>query len=68
MSKMHYSVIANLIVIAKEHHPEATDGLEGLTMMLSGAFMQDNPRFRTDLFLAAAEHPSASQYAQQGQK
>ena len=58
MTKTHYEVIASLIVKAKEFHPEATEGLEALTMMLTGAFLQDSPRFRQDIFLAKAEHPS----------
>ena len=62
LSKTDYKVIAQLIVIAKEQHPEATIGLEALTMMLTGAFGQDNPRFRHDLFLTAAEHPQASSF------
>ena len=65
MTKTNYQVIASLIVIAKEHHPEATEGLEALAMMLSGAFQQDNPRFRIDLFLTAAQHPSASNFAKE---
>ena len=62
MTTTNYKVIAQLIVIAKEQHPESTEGLEALTMMLVGAFGQDNPRFRPDLFLTAAEHSSANEY------
>ena len=62
MTKTDYTVIANLIVFAKESNPEATKGLHNLTMMLSGAFGQGNPNFRIDLFLAAAEHPSANEW------
>ena len=62
LTKTNYTVIADIIVMAKEFHPEATNGLETLTMMLVGAFGQDNPNFRIDLFLAAAEHPSANEY------
>lgn len=65
LTKTNYKVIAQLIVEAKNQHPEATEGLEALTMMLSGAFGVDNPKFRIDLFLAAAEHSSASNYARE---
>jgi len=61
LTKTHYEVIAHLIVTAKEYHPEATEGLEVLTMMLVGAFGQDNPRFRQDLFLIKAEHSSTKE-------
>lgn len=62
MTKVDYEVIANLIVIAKEHNSEATKGLDELTMMLTGAFQVNNPRFSTYLFLKAAEHYAASEY------
>lgn len=62
MTRKHYEVIAQLIVTAKQYHPEATEGLEALTMMLTGAFGQDNSAFRSDLFLKAAEHPSVNPY------
>ena len=62
MSKIDYEVIANLIVLAKEYNPEAAKGLNELTMMLSGAFLQSNKRFSTYLFLKASEHPSAGQF------
>ena len=62
MSKIDYQVIANLIVIAKEHNPEALEGLNELTMMLTGAFSVNNPRFSTYLFLKAAEHYAANEY------
>ena len=62
MTKTHYEVIASLIVKAKEFHPESAEGLEALTMMLTGAFLQDSPRFRQDIFLAKAQHPSLSQF------
>jgi hypothetical protein len=64
MTKTNYQVIANLIVKAKEFHPESTEGLETLTMMLTGAFQVDNPLFRMDLFLTAAEHPQVNNYLQ----
>jgi hypothetical protein len=62
MTKTNYEVIANLIVIAKENNPQAIEGLNELTMMLTGAFTVDNPRFSTYLFLKAAEHYAASEY------
>ena len=62
MSKVDYQVIANLIVYAKENNPEAITGLNELTMMLTGAFTVDNPRFSTYLFLKAAEHYAANEY------
>lgn len=65
MSKIDYAVIANLIVIAKEHNPEATNALNELTMMLTGAFGTSNPRFSTYLFLKAAEHYAANDYAKE---
>lgn len=65
MSKMQYEVIAALIVKAKEFHPEATEGLESLTMMLTGAFGTDNSRFRSDLFLTAAQHSSVTPLSQE---
>lgn len=65
MSKMDYEVIAALIVKAKEFHPDATEGLESLTMMLTGAFGASNKRFRSDLFLTAAEHSSVTPLSQE---
>ena len=65
MSKIDYTVIANLIVYAKENNPEAIKGLNELTMMLSGAFGASNPRFSTYLFLKAAEHYAANDYAKE---
>ena len=62
MTKTNYEVIANLIVIAKENNPQAIEGLNELTMMLTGAFTVENPRFSTYLFLKAAEHYAASEY------
>lgn len=62
MTKVDYEVIANLIVIAKEHNPEATKGLDELTMMLTGAFQVNNPRFSIYLFLKAAEHYATNEY------
>jgi hypothetical protein len=62
MSKVDYQVIANLIVIAKEHNPEAIKGLNELSMMLCGAFGVNNPRFSTYLFLKGAEHYAANDY------
>lgn len=62
MSKMDYEVIAALIVKAKEFHPDATEGLESLTMMLVGAFGASNSRFRPDFFLKAAEHSSVNPF------
>ena len=58
MTRKHYAVIAGLIAIAKEHHPESSEGLDAVTMMMVGAFQQDNPNFRQDLFLTAAKHSS----------
>ena len=49
LTKTNYTVIADIIVMAKEFHPEATNGLETLTMMLVGAFGQDNPNFRIEV-------------------
>ena len=63
MSKKHYAVIAQLITIAKEHHPESIEGLDAVAMMFVGAFQQDNPNFRRDLFLAAAQHSSTMERA-----
>lgn len=65
MSRTHYEVIASLIVKAKEFHPESTEGIEALTMMLAGAFGQDNPRFNIGLFLTKSEHSSESNYTNQ---
>jgi hypothetical protein len=62
MTKTNYKVIAELITIAKEHHPESSEGLEALTMMLAGAFGQENKHFRIDLFLTAAQHSSTNNY------
>lgn len=62
MTKTNYEVIAHLIVIAKENNPQAIEGLNELTMMLTGAFTVDNPRFSTYLFLKAAEHYAANEY------
>ena len=62
MSKLQYEVIAALIVKAKEYHPEATEGLDELTMMLTGAFGTSNSKFRPDLFLTAAEHSSVNPF------
>jgi len=63
MTRQNYEVIADLIVIAKQHNPEAIRGLNDLTMMLTGAFGTDNPRFNTYLFLKGAEHYAANDYA-----
>jgi hypothetical protein len=60
-TRADYEVIAKLIVIAKEFHPDSTEGIEALTMMMVGAFGQENPRFRQDLFLKAAEHSSTKE-------
>ena len=65
MSKIDYKVIAHLIVIAKEHNPEATNALDELVMMLTGAFGTSNPRFNTYLFLKATEHYAANDYAKE---
>ena len=65
MTRKHYEVIADLIVIAKQHNPEAIKGLNDLTMMLTGAFGSDNPQFNIYLFLKAAEHYAANDYAKQ---
>ena len=62
MSKIDYEVIAALIVKAKEYHPDATKGLESLTMMLVGAFGASNSRFRPDLFLTEAQHSSVNPF------
>lgn len=56
LTKQNYNVIAQLIVLARELHPEpqAIEALEALTTMLAGAFSADNPNFQIERFRKAA--------------
>lgn len=56
MTRTNYVVIAAILNKARELHPtqEATEAIEAVTNMLSGAFITDNPNFDMNKFRLAA--------------
>jgi len=56
MTRTNYVVIARILTKARELHPtqEATEAIDAVTNMLSGAFIMDNPKFDMEKFRLAS--------------